>query len=61
MTEETKQNKGRSLVDRKLIEAPSNFIADRPKAAFSFGPLVVLDVLCGYILFYLLDIKIQNI
>ena len=27
---------GRGLVDRKLIEAPSNFIAGRPKAALLF-------------------------
>ena len=30
---EPKQNQGRGLVDRKLIEAPSHFIASRPKAA----------------------------
>ena len=30
---ETKQNQGRGLVDRKLVQAPSNFIAGRPKAA----------------------------
>ena len=30
---EPKQNQGRGLVDRKLVQAPSNFIAGRPKAA----------------------------
>ena len=38
-SEETRQNKGRVLVDRKLVEAPpppSNFIAGRPKAALLF-------------------------
>ena len=28
--------KGRGLVDRKLVKAPSNFIAGRPKAALLF-------------------------
>ena len=40
---------GRGLVDRKLVEAPSNFIADRPKAALLlcfFG-----DFRCGVPLF----------
>ena len=31
-----KQNQGRGLVDRKLVQAPSNFIAGRPKAALLF-------------------------
>ena len=31
---EPMQNKGQELVDRKLVEAPSNFIAGRPKAVF---------------------------
>ena len=33
---EPKQNKGRGLVDQKLVQAPSNFIAGRPKAALLF-------------------------
>ena len=33
---EPKQNQGRGLVDRKLVQAPSNFIAGRPKAALLF-------------------------
>ena len=32
---EPKQNQGRGLVDRKLVQAPSNYIAGRPKAAVS--------------------------
>ena len=41
---EPNKKQGRRLVDRKLVETPSNFIAGRPKAAFCFGSLVVLDV-----------------
>ena len=33
---EPKQNQGRGLVDRKLVQTPSNFIAGRPKAALPF-------------------------
>ena len=36
LSDEPKQNQGRGLVDRKLVKAPSNFIAGRPKAAFLF-------------------------
>ena len=36
MSEEPRQNYGRGLVDRKLAEAPSNFIAGRPNAALLF-------------------------
>ena len=42
MSEEPRHNKGRGLVDRKLAEAPSHFIAGRPKAALLFCLLVVL-------------------
>ena len=37
--DEPRQNQGRGLVDRKLVETPpppSNFIAGRPKAALLF-------------------------
>ena len=33
---EPKQNHGRGLVDRKLVQAPSILIAGRPKAALLF-------------------------
>ena len=36
MSGEPKQNQGRGLVDLKLVQAPSNFIAGRPKAALLF-------------------------
>ena len=31
-----------------------------PRRLFSFGFLVVLDVVCDYVLLFLLDIKIEN-
>ena len=51
---EPKQNKGRELVDRKLVQAPpppppSNFIAGRPKAALLFWCFG--DFRCGVLLF----------
>ena len=36
LSSEPKQNQGRGLVDRKQVQAPSNFIAGRPKAALLF-------------------------
>ena len=40
LSDEPRQNQGRGLVDRKLVNAPppppSNFIAGRPKAALLF-------------------------
>ena len=36
LSDEPRQNQGRGLVDRKLVKAPSNFIAGRPKAALLF-------------------------
>ena len=33
---EPRRNQGQGLVDRKLVKAPSNFIAGRPKAALLF-------------------------
>ena len=37
LSDETRQNQGRGLVDRKLVKAtPSNFIAGRLKAALLF-------------------------
>ena len=36
LSDEPRQNKRRGLVDRKLVEALSNFIAGRPKAALLF-------------------------
>ena len=42
----TKAEYGRELVDRKLIEAPSNFIAGRPKAVplFWFFKVALLSI-----------------
>ena len=43
---------GRGLVDRKLVQAPSNFIAGRPKAALLFG--FFGDFRCGALLFMII-------
>ena len=45
---EPKRNRGRGLVDRKLVQDPSNFIAGRPKAALLFG--FSGDFRCGVLL-----------
>ena len=49
VSEETRQCYGRGLIDRKLVEAPSNFIADRPKTAPLFW--FFSDFRCGVLLF----------
>ena len=36
MSDEPRQNSGRGLVDHKLVQAPGNFIAGRPKVALLF-------------------------
>ena len=36
LTDEPRQNQGQGLVDRKLLKAPSNSIAGRPKPALLF-------------------------
>ena len=36
LSDEPRQNQGRGLVDRKLVQAPSKFIAGHPKAALLF-------------------------
>ena len=46
---EPKQNQGRGLVGRKLVQAPNNFIAGRPKAALLFW--LFSDLRCGVPLF----------
>ena len=50
---EPKQNQGRGLVNRKLVQAPppplNNFIAGRPKAGFLFW--FFGDFRCGMLIF----------
>ena len=56
LSDEQRQNQGRGLVDRKLVKAPSNFIAGRPKVDFLFwffgyfrcGVLLFMVVLVTY-------------
>ena len=65
MSKETKAELRARLVDRILFEPPppppphSNFIAGRPKAALLFGSLVILDVVCRYLSFFLSYINIK--
>ena len=63
MSEEPRQNLGRGLVDRKLVEAPppSNLIAGRPKAALLFLFWVFGDFRCGVPLFISLFLLYINI
>ena len=51
---EPKQNQGQGLVDRKLVQAPQVV----PRWFFWFGSLVILDVMCCYLLLFLLSIYI---
>ena len=62
VSEEPRQNKGRELVDRKLVEAPPPVVLLLAIQGwlFCFSSLVVLDVVCGYLLFSSLDIKIEK-
>ena len=59
---EPKQNHGRGLVDRKLVQvpSPSNFIAGRPKVAVLFW--FFGDFRCGMLLFMVILViyKYQN-
>ena len=57
MSEEPRQNKGRGLVDHKLVEAPPpiNFIDGRPKAALLF--CFFGDFRCGVLLFIVILVK----
>ena len=60
MSEEPRQNKGRELVDRKLVKPPVILLPAVPRRLFGFGSLVVLDVVRGYLLFILLETKTEN-
>ena len=62
LSDKLSQNQGRGLVDYKPVKAPppSNYIAGRPKAAlFCFGSLVILDVVCRDLSFFVLCINIE--
>ena len=54
MSKEQRQSKGRGLVDRKLVEAPSKVIADRPKAALLLW--FFRDIRCGVFLFIVISV-----
>ena len=60
LSDEPRQNHGRGLVNRKKLKRPpSNLIAGRPKAAFLFWLLVILDVACRYLSLCLLYLNIE--
>ena len=51
---EPKQNQGRGLVDRKLVERPPAMVLLAvPRRLFCFGSLVILDVVCRYLSLFL--------
>ena len=49
LSNDSRQNQGRGLVDHKLVKDPSNFIAGLPKAALLFW--FFGDFRCGVLLF----------
>ena len=55
---EPKQKKGRGLVDRKLVQAPSNFIAGCPKAALLFW--FFGGFRCGVGLYFVILVRYKN-
>ena len=57
LSDEPRQNQGRGLVDRKLVKAPSNFIAGRPKAALLFW--FFGDFRCGALFLWLFSLYIN--
>ena len=61
LSDEPNQNKGRGLVDHKLVHPPPlprNFIAGRPKVALLVW--FYCDFRCGVFLFMFILVKIKN-
>ena len=62
-SEEPKQNQGRGLVDRKLVQAPPSppviLLVTVPGRLFCFGSLVILDVVYRYLSVFLLHVYIN--
>ena len=56
---EQKQNQRQGLVDRKLVQAPSNFIADRPKATLLFR--FFGDFRCGVLVFMIILVLYKQV
>ena len=59
VSEEPRQNKGLGLVNRKLTEAPSNFIAGRSKAVLLLR--ILDDFRCGVLLLIVILVLYINI
>ena len=64
LSDEPRQTQGRGLADCKLVypspPPPVIPLLGVPRRLFCFGSLVVLDVVCGYVLLILSNIKIEN-
>ena len=59
--DEPRQNQGRGLVDRKLVNAPSNFYCWPSQGGSSaFGSLVIIDVARCYLWLFTLYINIVS-
>ena len=58
LSDEPRQNQGRGLVDRKLVNAPPPppviLLLAVPRRLFCFSSLVILGVVCCYLLLFLL-------
>ena len=52
------RNQSRTKVANQLKQ--TSLLLAVPGRLFGFGSLVVSDMVCGYILFFLLDIKMEN-
>ena len=67
LSDEPRQNQGRGLVDRKLVQAPPPpppfppviLLLAVPRRLFCFGSLVVLDVVFRYLSLFLLYINLK--
>ena len=56
------QKQGQALLDRKLVHPPPNpviLLLAVPRRIFCFGSLVILDVVCRYLLLFVLYINIK--
>ena len=60
LSDESRQNQGRGLVDRKLVKAPPVILLLAvPRRLFCLGSLVVFDVVFRHLSLFLLHINIK--